>query len=110
MKQIHKRATGGCVTAAGRSSSGVGAQARYPPATPCWLLLYSRSLRRLTKIFTADQLEDQLIKRDLGLVIGAGEADQLTVQVHGVVASLAIVDDFFAIHTRPSFQACGAPL
>src|SRR5262245_44864835 len=56
----------------------------------------------------ADQLEHKLIQRDLPLVVGAGEADQLAIEVHGVVAGLAIVDDLFAVH-RWLLSCCYLP-
>src|SRR4051794_4576009 len=52
----------------------------------------------------AAQLEDQLIECDLGLAVGAGKADQLTIQIHGVIVGSAVVDDLFAVHARASFQ------
>src|SRR5262249_32161976 len=61
-------------------------------------------LGRLAEIVPADQLEDQLIERDIGLLVRAREADQLAIQIHGIVACLAVVDDLFAVHARASFQ------
>jgi hypothetical protein len=59
--------------------------------------------RRFAKVLAGHQLKDQLIERDLGLVICAREAYQLTIQIHGVVAGFAIVDDLFAVHARNLF-------
>ena len=58
---------------------------------------------RFAKVLAGHQLEDQLIERDLSLVICARETYQLTIQIHGVVAGLAIVDDLFAVHARNLF-------
>lgn len=64
-----------------------------------------RLLRGLAKILPIDQLEHQLVEGDLCLLVGAGEAHKLTVQVHRKVPRLWIVDDLFLVHRRPPFRA-----
>jgi hypothetical protein len=45
----------------------------------------------------AQQLKHQLVERDLAFVVGAGVANQLAVQIHGVITRFTVVADFFAI-------------
>src|SRR5579859_1997752 len=62
------------------------------------------------KILTADQLEYQLIKGDLRFMIGASKANQLSIQEHGVVASVTVEDNLFAVHARPSSIGAWRPI
>lgn len=63
----------------------------------------------LSEVLARHQLEDQLVERALSLMVSAGKANQLTVEIHRVVTSLAVINDFLSIHGA-SFDPVGSVL